>query len=254
MKAIKSNKRAKDIIERLRNTFDERSGIHLSDLIHPMKAYWSKTLPKKPTDDETLYFIAGKAHEGLLLGDLPHSDDMIWNDIYYSPDAIINGEPVEIKTRRFYKEGEIPEHYINQLKGYCVCMGTNKGWLWIFDLTKKFDYFQTKPDLTVFRVIFTEDELIEHRDKLKRTYRDLVWSIGHKDCTRIPYCEEWMCATKKKILAQPAKCLTCQTELKANQVKKHLRDNPDCEGVSMPVYEEELIPKCRWYTECKGAK
>lgn len=44
-----------------------RTGIHVSDLVTPRKAFWRRVLPKDPSDREVLYFMAGRAHEEVFV-------------------------------------------------------------------------------------------------------------------------------------------------------------------------------------------
>lgn len=39
---------------------------HVSDLLYPRKAYWQRVDPQPMTDLQALYFLAGRAHHGIL--------------------------------------------------------------------------------------------------------------------------------------------------------------------------------------------
>ncbi len=263
MEIAKSNKVKNFVIDKLRQSFSEdRKGIHLTDLMYPMKAYWRFINPLLPSEVETLYFIAGKAHETELLEriELCHSPDYEKHGIYFSPDTEsivnINGEemfiPWEIKTMRRGRvvEDNIAEefgNYIEQLKGYCALLDKNVGILCIFYLVKKIDNFRTRPDIDIYIVTFTDEELKEHLDKLLTIRNDLMIAIDSKNREGLAYCPEWMCVDRESKLISKAVCTVCGKELNSNQIKKH-----DCGGdISMPVYEEIVTEKCRWYKQCK---
>jgi len=102
-------------------------GTHVSDLIFPRKAWLGKHTPAvKLSDDECIYFIAGRAHheiiEALIAEGKMREVKLEWNDIHGTVDAV-RETPVEIKTSRSgtdHDASEVPGHYILQLGMYCA--------------------------------------------------------------------------------------------------------------------------------------
>jgi hypothetical protein len=204
---------------------------------------------------EVLYFAAGKGHEGALLDLIKseHCEDKQWEDIWYSPDTKLFVKPAEIKTRKRQIKEEMLEEdlkgYIDQLKSYCVCDYSMDGFIIILLLTSKVDDFTTKPELAVYHVEFEEWEIEQKRYYLLDMHTRLMDAMLTGDRNDIPYCEEWMCAKIKKTLSTTAMCLTCGIELTNRQVNSHLKKG--CRGVTPAKYNEEIIPTCRWFEDCK---
>gem|GEM_PF-1836657 len=243
-----------------------REGLHLTDLLNPMKAYWARIEPRPPSFKECLYFLAGKGHENYFLHALgeKHAPTVEWEVIYVSPDFEFVTLPVEFKTRRknlafIGSEAKDYFDYLQQLKGYCVAKGVDTGILVVFALLEKMDNFTTEPVLEVYKVTFEEWELEDMRLYLLGMRDTLKNALESKDPSNLPYCPKWMCVTERKKLVSPAKCLTCGTNLKANQINKHVNDmkkkkldysfNP-CK-ISPPEYKVSQIPNCRWLDICK---
>lgn len=125
-----------------------RTGVHVSDLLTPRKAYWAQAEPKAPTDRETLYFLAGRGHEEAIVAltglgryhkergewggteDEPYKkgDGIKYEVDVLAPAGINQWIPVELKTNRRPKvptPEEVLEEYsyaVEQLGNYTAIL------------------------------------------------------------------------------------------------------------------------------------
>lgn len=260
MKVHKNHHQEVKIFKTIRENFpNERLGIHLSDLLHPLRAYYAKRFPRKPTDNELLYFLAGQAHESVILEWLGvgHTEPEEWNGVFFTPDATIGGIPWEIKTRRRFsatEENVVVEYksYLSQLRSYCAMIGIPRGYLLVFTLTDKADDFTTKPSLAIWEVNFDEEELAETREHILMQKEKFIYAMSNNDPSSLEPCAEWMCGRTMKKLIKQAECHTCGMKMHVRSINKHLREYPECtEGVAMPEYATTIIATCRWWDVCK---
>lgn len=120
-----------------------REGVHVSDLLALRKAYWNRVSPKELTEDEILYFTAGRGHEDIVrsLSQVERGQAIVSEaGVHYTPDFYTNF-PIELKSRR---SGYIPkdeevrdkfDHYLDQLGFYCSLSNRPAGWLWVLFLS-----------------------------------------------------------------------------------------------------------------------
>ena len=160
-----SNPELKDeLLEYVREHYDmatPRSGLHGNDLIYCLtKAYWQQTDPLPVTENELILFSIGFGFEGMYLpkeGGTPVEMDGIW----FSPDAIVGTDGVDLKTTRMWKDKDgpvpkkgIPEGWIKQFKGYALVHGK-------MEWTAAVLYIASA-DFEVFTLHFTVEELADH--------------------------------------------------------------------------------------------
>lgn len=243
-----------------KNMNKERTGIHLSDLLAPRKAFWQKTKPLPPTDDEIMYWTTGKGHEDAfhLVSDIEHGTEQEWNGIKYTPDFFHNF-PAEMKTRRRNiakggNEAEDYDYYLKQLRGYCAVTGKTQGWLHIWCLVSKDgETGATKPELASYRVGFTEDELSNERFKLDSMKCDLLVAIGTKEHTLLPQCPEWMCGKNKSEMIKNPFCTTCDREFSTDWgIEKHINSKKgQGHEIKKAEYKWEYEKRCKWFDDCK---
>lgn len=121
-----------EILNRIRTKYkftEQRSEIHLSDLIYCItKAYWKKTVGIPVSDEEVLLWAIGLGLEEVLLEDGTNRnrpEPVVLNGIVLSPDHISGEALAELKsTRMQFSKGALepsrgwPEGWIKQMKGY----------------------------------------------------------------------------------------------------------------------------------------
>jgi hypothetical protein len=153
---------------------DERTGIHVSDLLLCLRrSYYTKTNPKQPSPETLGYFVDGSRRDFVIKGLFgarvsPSEKDGIW----FTPDALDeNGNPIEIKTTRA-SQGISP-HYITQLAYYMVLLGKNKGRLIVQRVGfrknnipfEAYDFEFESGDLERYR-----QEMFDRRDSLENSF------------------------------------------------------------------------------------
>lgn len=216
---IKRNKKLEEqIYGRLEKYFErqteERTGIHVSGLITPRKAYWQAVDPQPLTRREIGFFTAGRAHHEIILQamkgkKLDESPDRKletdegtkeWKGIFYSPDYRL-GFLAEIKSTRKQSapdESDLEteyETYLNQLTKYMAVENEGRASLVVFFLSMKLDNKNkaTEPTLYSYDVVLSPEELEEIRKEMLKTKKALEKAIETKNYKPLPLCPEWQC-------------------------------------------------------------
>lgn len=189
------------MLDRMRQSLElSRDGIHVTDLVWPRKAYWQRVLPKPLTEDEIGFFVAGRAHHGviesLMGGERERSRQV--EGIYFTPDATLDGFPVEIKTSRARfepapsKRGKEYDHYLQQLTAYMALEGKSQGLLVVFYLGLSTSYGSV-PRFRAFKVSMTTEELVRRRKELTARRKALEKAIRLRKPELVPLCPAWAC-------------------------------------------------------------
>ncbi len=121
-----------DILGKKQEDDRKRTGVHVSDLIFPRKAWYSLKYPQTPTDEECLYFMIGRAHHGIMESLIATEQfrevEVKWNGITGTIDCLVGSDglvPVECKTTRsatMYNVNTLPMHYLRQLGMYVAML------------------------------------------------------------------------------------------------------------------------------------
>lgn len=189
------------VLDVLRSRFEseERTGTHVSDLVFPRKSWISKRCPKTLSDEECLYFIAGRAHheivEGLIAEKRLTEVHLEWNGITGTVDAVSNEHPVEFKTTRAqsaYGTEGVPGHYLLQLGMYVAMMNptakTGEGTLLVLYLSQKNGIGRRRvPKLSSFTVKYDD---LDHIRNLMTQRKAMVEGDTPPP---VSLCEEWLC-------------------------------------------------------------
>ena len=181
-------------------------GVHASDLLMPLLAYWRRVDPQPVQDRETGLFLVGKILHAFVLGsqngvvDLAVTDEgSVYDEelgLWYSPDKVTNGVPSEFKTNRGYNEPEKIGDLDTYLKQLLVYMATKKstvGKLWVLYVNLRDEARKTHPQFRVYNVTITEEELKALRLEIKRERDALADALAAKDPSRLPLCPAWAC-------------------------------------------------------------
>jgi len=236
---------------------EAREGIHLTDLLAPKKAYWQKIQPEYASDDELMYFLTGRGHETAMLhiSGYQHGEQKEINGIKYTPDMFMNF-PIEIKTRRAFlaAEGEEQEKYgwyLKQLGGYMALENIGQGWLIVWCLAQKQDDgWSTKPEVRVYRLEMTAEELAKRKEDLLVIKAMLEAAISLADPSKLPDCPDWMCSRIKQTVIQKGVCKSCNKEFQlSSYLAKHKEKGHE---IIEPVYQREVEAKCKYWQNCKG--
>lgn len=191
---------------------DRTPGIHASDLMDELQAFWKHTVKTTIPDRLVNTFLVGKVLHAFVLQsvderssvDLRITDDgSSISDLgfSFSPDKMLRGIVRELKTSRsFYEPKTIYDldHYIEQVLIYMAAQNLTKGQIWILYLNfrdKKTK--QTAPAFRTFDLTITEADLKALRDYLKERAAVLADAIQHNDPSALPLCREWKCGKDK---------------------------------------------------------
>jgi hypothetical protein len=212
MKIVRNEKRERKRLELIKKHLEKNEraeGVHVSDIVFPRKSYWRGIDPKPMTDDEALFFTAGRAHHEMLEAFFDSktnkkradAGEHVWKGIYYSPD-IKYPHPDEIKTSRSqYPPGEHAnlakefKHYLSQLTKYMGAMNDNQGALTVFYISAKNQDtgIGTKPQLRCYDVFLTDAELKKVRKNMLLKKTALIAAKKNKNVALLPLCPAWLC-------------------------------------------------------------
>jgi hypothetical protein len=102
---------------------------HVSDLVFPRRSWLSVRHPKPLTDEDLLYFTAGRAHheiiEKMLATNATREVRVTYEGVIGSVDVMENGVPIEVKTTRVsvpYTTTTVPSHFVLQLACYAAML------------------------------------------------------------------------------------------------------------------------------------
>jgi hypothetical protein len=183
-----------------------KDGIHASDLLDPMMAYWKRKKPQPLTDRLVNMFIVGKFAHIIILSavdgvkgiDMASDEGSKYSEelgIWYSPDKMLNGIPREVKTTRSFYDAKTYKDlalYIEQELIYQAAENSLTGQLWIMYLNLKEDG-KTTPSWRVFTIKVTQAELDAFKKQLRATRDQLVKAIETDDYKQLPLCRVFKC-------------------------------------------------------------
>lgn len=184
---------------------------HVSDILAPRQWYWRNKNPKEITNDMIGFFLGGIAHHAMAEPILAGKSGEVEHEAVLSTDdgIVIVGHmdvyrkfPIEFKTSRKWTIPKEPaEHYVDQLVCYCALKKANRGKIAVFFLTpgRKWDgKSSTGPELAVWDITFTDEEL-EYASTMMKTAATYCVSAWEKeDHTLLPLCDDWKCGSKWK--------------------------------------------------------
>ena len=204
--SISENERARETFYEQARSFlrKPREGIHVSDLLFPLRTYMRETHPEVGLPDRDCgFFLAGQAHHSIfqVISTLPEyrEVEVEFGGIRGHID-MLHDVPVELKTTRMMRVRTGKEiardcpHYIRQLAYYAAMTGRHRGQLWIFYLyarEKGSGRSAMTPQLRVYDVEF--DDLDAIRSEMLERKDALVEALESGDPSNLPPCPKWMC-------------------------------------------------------------
>ncbi len=210
MKIRRSEKMERKILDKMKEYLTRaprsQDNWHVSDLLYPRKAVLGRLDPQPMTDLQAMYFIAGRAHHGILEACLgprkkpgekrADAGEYTGPDgIYYSPDLRMP-YPWEIKTSRSeYTPKDLEkgfEGYLKQLHQYQACMKDDRGGLLVFYLGLK-DGRWKRPAIRFYQVLLTAKERAAKILWMKKTAALMTKAKKSKDVSKLDLCPAWMC-------------------------------------------------------------
>jgi hypothetical protein len=171
--------------------FSERVGVHCSDLIYCLnKQVLRKALPLLPQEHSILLFSLGWSTQRWLTGKDKDEEPVEVDGILVTKDALREGIPWELKAtfKSSTKVIEEEDSWLAQIKAQCYTMDVLEAYLsrveimgnWksIFGKKEEKDFPENrKPTLSVFKLIFTKEELEDNWNWLlsrKKLYLKLL--------------------------------------------------------------------------------
>lgn len=185
-----------------------REGIHASDLLTPMRAYWKHKLPVAEGLDEREVglFLVGKVlhafveHEGVGQPDLAKTDEGGKYDeelgLWYSPDKLIGGKVIEVKTSRAFQEPkgiDDLDHYLQQVLIYLACEKVTEGEIWVLYVNLRDGVGRTSPAFRVYKVSIDPNHLPGLRRRVADAVQKLKYGLANSEPSGLPLCPEWLC-------------------------------------------------------------
>lgn len=164
---------------------DERSGVHVSDLVLcPRKAILRKLEPNPTTMLELNFFTSGRAiHDAIQILAASEGDRFeIEKEVFY--EGIVahidlfdkkNNIPIECKSMRTKAVKEPKPHHVEQLKCYMAMTGATKGII-LYQLLMHFD----NEPFAEFVVEMTEKQIQEQLVKMKSTAENFRVNLEQK--------------------------------------------------------------------------
>lgn len=183
-------------------------GIHASDLMDPLKAYWRRIDPQPTTERQTWLFVIGRVLHTLVLSmvDPSHVEGASGSGrkealgISYEPDYLLDGFPVELKTNRSYEEPPMDclqeewSIYFEQLVVYLVLHNTLDGALWVLFINlKDAGGRRTFPEPRCYRVSLTETQFADLEQHILETKALLDRALATQSPIGLPLCRTWLC-------------------------------------------------------------
>ena len=209
MKIVRSKEFERKILDKMKEYLSRaprsQDAWHVSDILYPRKSVLNRVFPQPMTDLQAMYFIAGRAHHGILeaaLGPRKHhgradAGEYFKHGIYYSPD-LRQPWPWEIKTSRSEYEPK-PENYekrydgyLKQLSQYQACMEDDRGGLLVFYLGLK-NGRRKLPALRFYKVTMTPAERKKTIAHMKATSEAMTEAIKTKSVQKLELCPRFMC-------------------------------------------------------------
>lgn len=110
---------------------------------------------------------------------------------------------------------------------------------------------ESKPEMVVYQIDWTAEELEAIRKKMADTRGLLELSLERKDHRVLPACPKWMCG-KEHIRESDPYCPTCGRVYE----NRRMRKCEDCKDGKARVdlkrnTETLFVPTCRWWPECR---
>jgi hypothetical protein len=186
-----------------------REGIHLSTLVYCLtRSFFDAHSAVEPTDEELMLFALGYGLQDVLTPPDATTPTLEEEGIIYRPDMLlcipgnVGLQLVEVKTTRMSsKKGELPETWVEYIKGGCHIRKTNSYELVILYLMG--NYAPPFPQISACRLEFEQQELDENWQYLT-TRRDVYQSHMADNTPPEPYM--WCKVDDKGAMWECSKC------------------------------------------------
>jgi len=169
--------------------FEERTGIHCSDLVYCVNKSALRKLKPVPTKvEEVLIWSLGWATQRWLTGEKADADSIVVDGISVTPDVLIDSVPWELKATYQSSSKPIVEnlHWLRQIMAQCYVSGSLVAYLSRFEIMGNWGWVYGKkeekalskhPTLSAYKLAFTQQELENNWNQLvlrRDLYQELL--------------------------------------------------------------------------------
>lgn len=174
--------------------------IHVSEILNPRKAYWTRTLGERVTDESIGFFITGEAFHKVVQDavGLEYAEQRLQLPGIVGTADICGTFLCEIKTSRKWTIPSEPDpHYVTQVTAYQAMADKALSYIFVIYFTAGRKWDGTKPsslEMVAWRVELTPQERSDIRDRMLQDTARLNKALSKKDPTLLQLCADWMCA------------------------------------------------------------
>jgi hypothetical protein len=178
--------------------------LHVSEILNPRKAYWTRQLGERPTDEAIGFFITGEAFHRVV----QEAMGAEFSEVKLHLPGVVGTADLcgvyfsEIKTSRKWT---IPEEadplYIEQLEDYMAMADRPTAYILVIYFTagRKWDGSQASTlEIASWKLDLTETDRSAIRDRIFKTRDDLNRALKEKRPEILRLCPEWMCGREYK--------------------------------------------------------
>lgn len=207
MEIVRDNRRAEEFWDFIYKMFTKVRDLkpdeaHVSELMAPRKAYWTRILGERVSDKMIGLFATGEAFHLMFqhaIGEEYAEVQVRHSGVVGTQDVLPpDGEVTEIKTSRKWSVPEDPEpRYIDQLTAYMAMSDKPIGHVLVLYLTAGRKWDGSAPsalELVSWRVELTKQERTEIRAALVSEKDRLFDAIKQRKPEMVDLCPDWMCA------------------------------------------------------------
>lgn len=174
--------------------------IHVSEILNPRKAYWTRTLGVQITDESVGFFITGEAFHRVVQDavGLEFAEHKLSLPGIVGTADLCGTYLCEIKTSRKWTIPSEPEpHYVEQVLSYAAMDDREVCYIFVIYFTAGRKWDGSKPstlEMVSWRVETTAQEREDIRTNLLHTAARLNKALATKDPLLLQLCADWMCA------------------------------------------------------------
>jgi len=173
--------------------------IHISEILNPRKAYWTRTLGERITDESIGFFITGEAFHRVVqdaVGQEFAEHKLKLPGIVGTAD-LCGTFLCEIKTSRKWTIPSEPDpHYVEQVTSYAAMDDREVCYIFVIYFTAGRKWDGSKPstlEMVAWRIELSKQEREDIRTRLLRDAARLNKALVNKDPLLLQLCADWMC-------------------------------------------------------------
>jgi hypothetical protein len=178
---------------------DLGSDLHISELLNPRKAYWTRTLGERVTDESIGFFITGEAFHRVVqdaMG-LEFAEKKLTLPGIVGTADLCGTYLCEIKTSRKWTIPEQPDpYYVEQVTSYAAMADRAVAYIFVIYFTAGRKWDGSKPstlEMVSWKVELSQQERADIRQRLLDEAGRLNKALVKKDPLLLQLCADWMC-------------------------------------------------------------